>query len=669
MSTPTGRGLPEKIGHYKIVSELGRGGMGVVYKGFEESLHRYVAIKVLGDHLACDEQFLSRFTREARAAGGLSHPNVIPIYYIGDDDGLHYFAMEFVSGRSVQSMIRTEGRIGNPRAAQIIIQAANGLAAAHDAGIIHRDIKPANLMVDERGVVKVADFGVALPSEAQTKLTATGALMGTPGYLSPEHCMGESIDLRADIYALGVTYYEMLTGRMPFNAESPLALLRQILQEDPPDVTQLNSEVDADAKRILMKMIARNRDERYQTCHEVIADLEEYLAAHGVRNVTASLASRSTAAPGAAAIPTMIIGAGATGALEDAAKTVVPPTQAGAQTAAANAAKGGGATLPVAAEVAANPASEGAGSPPSPTQVTSPGNTPFVQPTTQPTPYVPPPPPQKSGRSTFAVVAFVALIAFVAAVAAAGLIGYRLWHGHSFLGFGGTKEASLLPVVSKPVADPTTQTQPPTNTAAELSNPVPSALDTAQPAPTSTIASGGQASPPVVAPIHTQTPIRANGGQAPTPVRTLARTGEAPVRTAARTGEAPILQSQSPPPAARNNGVAIEVNGEAALRGAIEDVLSSEVSTAGLQVVNSGRAGTLITVRIEPTGERELHYMGRSDTAYSSRITVIATDAASGHQISRASGNIEYTQLNASKKAEEVVGPLAQKVVEAIQNH
>src|ERR1051326_1264316 len=355
MATPTGRGLPEKIGHYKIVSELGRGGMGVVYKGYEESLNRYVAIKVLGDHLAGDEQFLSRFTREARAAGGLSHPNVIPIFYIGEDDGLHYFAMEFVNGRSVQSMIRSEGRIGNPRAAQIILQAAHGLAAAHDAGIIHRDIKPANLMVDERGVVKIADFGVALPSESQTKLTATGALMGTPGYLSPEHCTGEPIDHRADIYALGVTYYEMLAGRMPFNAESPLALLRQILQGDPPDITQLNNEVDADSKRILMKMIARDREQRYQSCHEVVADLEEYLAARNVRSVTANLATRSNAAPGAAQTPTVLVGATAAAA--------VPP-------------------------------------PPSPSPsmaVTAPEITPMAQPVTQPggqqQQYVPPPAP------------------------------------------------------------------------------------------------------------------------------------------------------------------------------------------------------------------------------------------------------------------------------------
>src|SRR3954454_2756720 len=128
MTASRGNVLPEKIGHYKVVSELGRGGMGVVYKAHEESLNRFVAIKVLGDHLASDEQFLSRFTREARAAGAVSHPNVIPIYFIGNDDGRHYFAMEYVSGRSVQAMIRQEGRIGNPRAAQIILQAAQGLA-------------------------------------------------------------------------------------------------------------------------------------------------------------------------------------------------------------------------------------------------------------------------------------------------------------------------------------------------------------------------------------------------------------------------------------------------------------------------------------------------------------------------------------------------------------
>jgi eukaryotic-like serine/threonine-protein kinase len=610
MSTPTGRGLPEKIGHYKIVSELGRGGMGVVYKAFEESLNRFVAIKVLGDHLASDEQFLSRFTREARAAGGLSHPNVIPIYFIGEDNGLHYFAMEYVSGRSVQSMIRSEGRIDNPRASQIILQAAQGLAAAHDNGIIHRDIKPANLMVDDRGVVKIADFGVALPAEVQTKLTATGALMGTPGYLSPEQCMGESIDQRTDIYALGVTYFEMLTGRMPFNAESPLALLRQILQDDPPDVSQLNAEVDDDAKRILKKMIARNRDERYQTCHELIPDLEEYLAARKVRSVTASLATRSNAAPGAAFTPTAIVGAETVAA----AKTVVPATQ-----------------------------------------VTAPGNAPFVQPVTQPAPIVPPaPPPVQKKKSSFALIAAVAILAFVATVAGAGMIGYKYVHG-----FFSTTKASVLPMTST-VAPAPVKSSGGTDTGVELSDAKPSPLDSTQPIPPS-------------------------GGQAPSPVRT----GEAPVLH----GKPPVKIAQvaqndpPPPPPAHHTGVAVVVQGESALNGAVSDVLNSEVSSAGLQAVNPddlspsastaalldrlrGKAGTLLVARIEPTGEREIHYMGRSDTAYSSRVTVTAYDVASGRPIgARGSGSIEYTSINAAKKAEEVVGPLAQKAVEAIQNH
>jgi len=655
MATPTGRGLPEKIGHYKIVSELGRGGMGVVYKGYEESLNRYVAIKVLGDHLAGDEQFLSRFTREARAAGGLSHPNVIPIFYIGNDDCLHYFAMEFVSGRSVQSMIRSEGRIGNPRAAQIILQAAQGLAAAHDAGIIHRDIKPANLMVDDRGVVKIADFGVALPAESATKLTATGALMGTPGYLSPEHCTGETVDHRADIYALGVTYYEMLAGRMPFNAESPLALLRQILQEDPPDITQLNNEVDADSKRILMKMIARDRNQRYQSCHELVADLEEYLAARNIRSVTASLATRSNAAPGAAQTPTMMVGAETAAAAAALAPTIPPQP----------------ATSPSMA-------------------VTAPGAMPMVQPVTQPgmqpqqqQQYVPPPPPAKKS-SSFALVAIIVVIAFAAAIAAAGVIGFKMWNsGKSFFSASKQSTPAVVPASKTPVA---TKTTAPENV--ELSNRVPNALDTA----TSS-----------AAPVQTTSSSLASssGGQAPSPVpvRTVAATHNTttPVKVAQVTERTPVLRDPAQPqpqpqPVARRNNIAVAVQGESALNSAIAEALTSELTSAGFEVANAddmpategvagnasagalvnrlrGHAGILVVARIEPAGERELHYMGRTDTAYSSRVNVVVYDVASGSPIgSRASGSIEYTSLNASQKAEQVIGPLAEKAVQAIKN-
>ena len=652
MATPTGRGLPEKIGHYKIVSELGRGGMGVVYKGYEEKLNRFVAIKVLGDHLAHDEQFLSRFMREARAAAGLSHPNVIPIFYIGDDDGLQYFAMEFVSGRSVQTMIRSEGRIGNPRAAQIILQAAHGLAAAHDAGIIHRDIKPANLMVDERGVVKIADFGVALPAESQTKLTVTGAMMGTPGYLSPEQCMGETVDHRADIYALGVTYYEMLTGRMPFNAESPFALIRQIMQEDPPDVTQLNSEVDADSKRILMRMIARDRDARYQNCHELATDLDEYLAARNVRNITASLVSKSTASSDAQSTPTLLV--------DSPHATIAQPSAPVAQT-----------------SVNLAP----------PLAVTDPGTPQFAQPAT-----IPPasaPVAQQKSSSSFALIAAIAVIAFLAAVAGAGLIGYKMWRGHSFFSTNAQK-ASVLPITPT-----TTETKAvaPSNVESnvELSNPVPSALDTAS-------SSVGQ----TPSPVQTSTGVKSSALVSPTtaPTPTHARTGEAPVlhrttqtntRVAQVDRTTPMTRVETPAPPRRDN-VAIAVQGESSLNGAVAEVLTSELSSAGLDVANAddlpategmarsassgalldrlrGNAGILVVARIEPAGERELKYMGRYDTAYSSRINITVYDVASGRPIgTRASATIEYTSINASKKAEEVVGPLAQKAVEAIQN-
>ena len=279
-----------KIGHYTIVSELGRGGMGVVYKAHEESLNRFVAIKVLGEQLSGDPSFVARFVREAQAAAALSHPNIIQIFFIGEDNGRHYFVMEYVKGKSLLAIVKEEGRIENPRATQFMLQAANGLAAAHDRGFLHRDIKPANLLVDESGRLKIADFGLVLPQEAATRLTATGMLVGTPGYLSPEQCMAQPMDTRTDIYSLGVTFYEILSGRMPFQADSPLALLGKILHEEPPDIATLNDRVDEKTRAIVNRMIAKDRDKRYQSCHELIADLEASLDAMGARVAPSGLA-------------------------------------------------------------------------------------------------------------------------------------------------------------------------------------------------------------------------------------------------------------------------------------------------------------------------------------------------------------------------------------------
>jgi predicted Ser/Thr protein kinase len=638
MTSPSqGTALPEKIGHYTIVSELGRGGMGVVYKAHEESLNRPVAIKVLGDHLASDEQFLSRFLREARAAGSLSHPNVIPIYFIGEDNGRHYFAMEYVSGRSVLAMIRQEGKINNPRAAQIVVQAAHGLAAAHEKGIIHRDIKPANLMVDDRGVVKIADFGISLAAEAQARLTATGTLMGTPGYLSPEQCLNETVDHRADIYALGVTYFEMLTGTLPFNAQSPLALLRQILQETPPDVTQLNPEVDQESRRILMKMIARNRDERYQTCNELIADVEEYLARQNVRSVTANLGTRSQAAPGAAGIATMLVNPAGVATEMTARQTAPVPPLRSAVTAPEI------SIIPPTAPPAAN--------------------------------VVPPPPSSKNGA--FALIAVIAVLVLVAA-AAAGLMfrGYRYLKGKGMLGGEATQQAAMVAAPAKQPAQALTPPVVPANV--ELSSPRTSPLTL----------SGQDSSAPQAQAVKPAT-------QEPSARMTVHGSRTQPLSTPVKVARAERLQVEAAPasaPSRHSSRVAISVQGEAGLNPSVARTVTHELESAGLGVVLvndlpstealgprpstsalidhlRGQAGVLVVARIEATGERELHYYGRYDTAYGSRVTLTAYDVASGQPIgTRASASLEYTHLNADDKADEAVAPLAQTLARAIRS-
>lgn len=273
----------EKIGHYTIVSELGRGGMGVVYKAHEESLNRLVALKVLGKHLSEDASFVARFKREAQSAAALNHPNIVQVYAISEFDGQHCFAMEFVSGSSIQQIIRADGPMDPVKAARLILQAASGLGAAHGKGIYHRDIKPANLMVDESGILKIADFGLAILAAGTTQLTATGTFMGTPGYLSPEQCLGENVDQRTDIYSLGVTLYEMLTGVTPLKADSPLALLRQIIDVEPRDVGELQPEVPESLRAILRKMMAKKPEDRYPDCAVLITDLQQWLESNGVQ--------------------------------------------------------------------------------------------------------------------------------------------------------------------------------------------------------------------------------------------------------------------------------------------------------------------------------------------------------------------------------------------------
>ncbi|MBL0162612.1 MAG: protein kinase [Xanthomonadales bacterium] len=266
--------MKTRLGHYDIVAELGRGGMGVVYKGHESSLNRYVAIKVLADSLAHDEGVKERFLREARSMAALNDPHIIQIYYIGEDEGQPFFVMEFVEGESLGTLLKREHKVAVGPAAKIIYQTALGLATAHDKGVIHRDIKPGNLMVSSRGSIKIADFGIALSNQDMSKkLTSTGEFVGTPGYLSPEVCLGKQVDQRSDIFSLGIVLFEMLAGRMPFTDESPLGLMLEVVRAEIPDVRELNGEVDEKIAWILSKMIAKEPEDRYQSCHELAEDL------------------------------------------------------------------------------------------------------------------------------------------------------------------------------------------------------------------------------------------------------------------------------------------------------------------------------------------------------------------------------------------------------------
>ena len=302
--------MKERIGHYSIVSELGRGGMGVVYKAHEESLNRMVALKVLGKHLSEDESFVERFKREAQSAAALNHPNIVQVYAIDEFEGQHCFAMEYVQGASIQQMIKSRGPMDPVAAGRLILQAASGLGAAHGHGIVHRDIKPANLMVDDRGLVKITDFGLALLAAGTTRLTATGMFMGTPGYLSPEQCLDEGIDQRTDIYSLGVTLYEMLTGVTPLKADSPLALLRQIIDVEPKDVGELRPEVPDRLRAILRRMMAKKPGDRYPDCSALIGDLQSWLETTGsAKSDLGAVVAATVAAisPGINSDPTVVV--------------------------------------------------------------------------------------------------------------------------------------------------------------------------------------------------------------------------------------------------------------------------------------------------------------------------------------------------------------------------
>jgi eukaryotic-like serine/threonine-protein kinase len=257
---------------YELRDQLGAGGMAEVFLGRDKVLGRKVAVKTLLGQYAGDPHFIERFRREAQHAAALNHPQIVSVYDTGSDDGTHYIVMEYVDGKTLREIVREEGPLLPERVAEIGADVCAGLAYAHEHGIVHRDVKPANIMVTASGAVKVADFGIARAVSSDT-VTQTAMVLGTAQYFSPEQAQSAPVDARSDIYSLGVVLYEMLTRQVPFTGSSPVAIAYKHVKEAPVLPSRLNPDVPASLEAIVMKALAKNPDNRYQSAGEMREDL------------------------------------------------------------------------------------------------------------------------------------------------------------------------------------------------------------------------------------------------------------------------------------------------------------------------------------------------------------------------------------------------------------
>lgn len=292
--------VPARLGDFRIVREVGRGGMGVVYEAEQLSLRRRVALKVLKVAVGTDSEALDRFRREAETVAVLHHTNIVPIFAVGSEDGVHYFAMQFIEGRSLAEVMvdRGVGDVGSPASPKAppgwCLEAAEALAHAHRRGVIHRDVKPSNLLLDNDGRIWLSDFGLARRASEAT-LTVTGAIMGTPRYMSPEQAGAAKrpIDHRTDVYSLGATLYELAAGRPVFEAETPHAILTKIVGTEPVAPRKLNPGLARDLETIILKCLAKEPGERYQTAQDLADDLRRFVAGDPIRARRPSLWERA----------------------------------------------------------------------------------------------------------------------------------------------------------------------------------------------------------------------------------------------------------------------------------------------------------------------------------------------------------------------------------------
>jgi len=279
--------LGQSLGEYNIIDQLGAGGMGAVYRAHHEKLDKVFALKVLLTDSQQDPESIERFSREARTAARLDHPNVVTIHNFGEQDGIFYLVMRYVEGENLGDLIRRLGRISEHEAIRIMREIAKGLAAAHDAGLIHRDIKPANILLSNKNEVLIADFGLAKPTADADGLTAAGTILRTPEYMSPEQCRGEDdIDGRSDLFSLGLVLYLALTGSLPAHGRSPLQIIHNRVTEDVPPIHSVAPGLSAGLATLVSELLARDPTQRIPSAQVLITRLEALI---GSTSPTATL--------------------------------------------------------------------------------------------------------------------------------------------------------------------------------------------------------------------------------------------------------------------------------------------------------------------------------------------------------------------------------------------
>ena len=289
--------IGRRIGRYEMRAELGRGGMARVYRAVDTLLQRQVALKVLAAQLSLDEEFVQRFKREATTAANLHHPAIVTIYDIGEEDGLHYIAMEYIAGRSLHAILEEQRTLGLGYAVSLLDPVARALDYAHGQGAVHRDIKPHNILIGLDGRVVLTDFGIAQTSESsRNRLTRTGIFMGTPEYISPEQADSQRVDGRSDLYSLGIVAYEIITGRVPFAGSTPKLILAHA-QLPPPPPTSVLAYLPPDLDDLMLQALAKHPDQRYPSGSAMAEALRNVALRYGIPIATRDqLAALATAA-------------------------------------------------------------------------------------------------------------------------------------------------------------------------------------------------------------------------------------------------------------------------------------------------------------------------------------------------------------------------------------